>query len=280
MAGTPSPVTFTKMQAAGNDFIVVNDMSRKFASPARAAVRLCHRQYGIGADGLILLQPARNGQAAYRMRIINSDGSEAEMCGNGSRCAVKFAVETGIAPTSHVMETLAGKISGKYISKNQVRVQLTEPSDFRPRVEAPLPCCGVTVRGAFINTGVPHFVTFVKRIDAVDVNGFGAEIRHHKVFAPKGTNVNFVQILNRRRPAIRVRTYERGVESETLACGTGATASAIIAALTQKLQPPVSVQTSGGAVLVIDFQKIAADRVTRVSMRGPVEKVFETRMNS
>ena len=281
MSNLHPAATFTKMQAAGNDFIVVNDMSRKFTSPDRVAVKLCHRQFGIGADGLILLQPARNGQAAYRMRIINSDGSEAEMCGNGSRCAVKFAVETGIAPASHVMETIAGKISGKYISKNQVRVQLTEPSGFRPRVDAPLPCCGVTVRGSFINTGVPHFVTFVKRLDAVDVNGFGAEIRHHKVFAPKGTNVNFVQILNRRRgrSAIRVRTYERGVESETLACGTGATASAIIAALTQKLQPPVSVQTSGGAVLIVDFQKIAADCVTRVSMQGPVEKVFETRMN-
>lgn len=275
MARAFRTLKMTKMQAAGNDFVVMNDMGQKFSSPKRLAEKICHRQYGIGADGLILLQPAANGAADYRMRIINSDGSEAEMCGNGSRCAVKFAVESKIARKDHAFDTLAGRIHGKYISPNLVRVALTAPSDFMPRVAVPL--ASGRILGSFINTGVPHFVVFVPRVEPVNVCSLGRQIRAHRIFAPKGTNVNFVQIIRARgRPLLRVRTYERGVESETLACGTGATASAIVAALTRNLKPPITVRTSGGATLVVDFERVATQKVARVTMQGPVVKVFET----
>lgn len=277
MPSARSEVRVAKMQAAGNDFIVVNDMARKYRSPARLAEKLCHRQYGIGADGLILLQPARGSGAAYRMRIINSDGSEAEMCGNGSRCAVKFAVESKLSPRIHRFETLAGSILGTYVSPTQVRVDLSDPVDFRPRVVVPLRSGQVI--GSFINTGVPHFVTFVNRLDSVNVQDLGREIRTHRIFAPKGANVNFVQTLDARRSRIQVRTYERGVEAQTLACGTGSTASGIVAALTRRLAPPISVLTAGGAVLVINFRIVGPGRVTGVTMQGPVEKVFETRIS-
>ncbi|OGH61034.1 MAG: diaminopimelate epimerase [Candidatus Lindowbacteria bacterium RIFCSPLOWO2_12_FULL_62_27] len=272
-------LSVAKMQAAGNDFVVVNDMARRISSPARLAARLCHRQFGVGADGLILLQPARNGRSAYRMRIINSDGSEAEMCGNGSRCAVKFAVESGLAPASHIFETLAGAIAGRYLSPAKVRVALTEPSEFRSNVVVPLR--SGRIRGTFINTGVPHFVTFVRRLDGLDVNVLGREIRTHRIFSPRGTNVNFAQVLKsgRRNSRIRLRTFERGVESETLACGTGATASAIVAALTRGLCPPVAVVTTGGSVLTIQFCIGSPTGVSTVTMEGPVEKVFETRLS-
>lgn len=278
MASRHRFVRFIKMQAAGNDFIIVNDMTRTLSSPARLAERLCHRQYGIGADGLILLQPSRNGHSSYRMRILNSDGSEAEMCGNGSRCAIKFAVETGIAPAAHAFDTLAGQISGRYLSPHRIRVALTPPCDFRAGVTVPLR--GGTVRGCFINTGVPHFVTFVKHLDRIDVVSVGREIRSHRRFSPKGTNVNFAQMLRpgRGRSQIRVRTYERGVESETLACGTGATATAVVAALSGRATAPVAVTTSGGATLLIDFDIASTGRIADVTMQGPVEKVFETRL--
>ncbi len=274
----PRSIRIDKMQAAGNDFVVVDDMRLAISSPARRvalARQLCHRQYGVGADGLILIQPPANGACAYRMRIINSDGSEAEMCGNGSRCAVKFAVENRIAPRAHAFETLAGVISGRYISSGVVRVSLTTPSGFRPGVTVRTRAGGA-LRGSFINTGVPHFVSFVPNLAAFNVRDVGAEIRLHKIFAPRGTNVNFVRIRGRSR--IDVRTYERGVESETLACGTGSTASAIVAALTRRLRPPISVRTSGGSDLLVDFTVAGPARVTDVTMQGPVEKVFETKV--
>ncbi len=272
-------ITISKMQAAGNDFVVINDMRRRISSPARLAVKLCHRQFGVGADGLILLQPALTRSAGrYRMRIINSDGSEAEMCGNGSRCAVKMAVEDRIAPPRHDLQTLAGRIHGAYLSKSRVRVGLTPPADFRSTVKIPL--ANRTLIASFIDTGVPHAVVFVPRIGSVDVNALGREIRTHRVFAPRGANVNFVEIARSGRHAhLRVRTYERGVESETLACGTGATAAAIVAALTRNLRPPIAVRTGGGAVLVIDFRLGSLpDVVTDVTMVGPVERVFEAKV--
>ncbi|MBI4179067.1 diaminopimelate epimerase [bacterium] len=274
-------INLSKMQAAGNDFVVVNDMRRSLRGLSAFARKLCHRNYGVGADGVILLQPSgkRRSGVSYRMRIINSDGSEAEMCGNGARCAVKFAVEHRIAPRTHWFETLAGLVEGKYISPSRVQVSLTPPVGFESRLTLRLPG-GRRVVGSFVNTGVPHFVTFVSRVAAVDVISVGKQIRTHQRFAPRGTNVNFVEIERRgRRPRLQVRTYERGVESETLACGTGATASAVIAALDRGLRPPIDVMTSGGAVLRIDFSgSTGASAVTGVRMTGPAENVFETRM--
>lgn len=280
MASSGKFLDLVKMQAAGNDFLIANDMRRSLSGIPRLARRVCHRQFGVGADGLILIQPARNGQTAYRMRIFNSDGSEAEMCGNGSRCAVKFAVESKVARSEHAFETLAGKISGRYLSPGVVRVALTAPSGFRRNIAVLADDGEKMIRGSFINTGVPHFVTFVSRAGSVDVDRLGRMIRFHRTFAPKGTNVNFVQILRAGKSgsSIRVRTYERGVESETLACGTGSTASAVVAALVKHLRPPVSVQTTGGAVLVIRFSIGDDGSVSDVTMQGPVEKVFHTRI--
>lgn len=274
-------ILLTKMQAAGNDFLVVDAMRRTLSSPAALARKLCHRRFGVGADGLILICPPRGARLRtgtppdYRMRIFNSDGSEAEMCGNGSRCAVRFAVEHRIASRMHRFETLAGPVTGVYLSPTQACVGLMPPSDIRARVVVRL-AGGRPVTGASINTGVPHFVAMVADVDKIDVDGVGRRIRFHAAFAPRGTNVNFVQVLRGSR--IRVRTYERGVEAETLACGTGSTASAIVASFARSLRPPVFVETRGGGVLKISFAGTGSAGVRDVTMQGPVEKVFETRV--
>lgn len=260
-------IPFVKMAAAGNDFLVIDNRKGLVKKGAQAAKKVCDRKHSVGGDGILLLENSK--RADIRMRIFNPDGSEAEMCGNGVRCLARFAVAKKIAKASHRIETGAGIIEAE-VRGGIVKAHLTDPKDFRPRAE--IRVAGRREKVHFIDTGVPHAVIFEAALEEVPVNSRGREIRVHEHFAPKGTNVNFVKV--NRDGSIAVRTYERGVESETLACGTGSTASALISARLEGLKSPVKVHTAGGEILKVYF-KNGNGRWSGVYLEGPVETTFE-----
>ncbi|MBM3244131.1 MAG: diaminopimelate epimerase [Candidatus Omnitrophica bacterium] len=246
-------INFNKMVASGNDFIVVDqDESKAIFCKRRVqslANALCDRKYGIGADGLLLLEKSK--KADIRMRIFNADGTEANMCGNGARCAALYSSLDSRNKFINI-ETKAGIIESR-VQKNSVKIKLTDPKYFK--LDIPLRINGMPLRVNFVDTGVPHAVIFVSGIDRIDVNGIGRIVRFHNKFAPAGANVNFVEVLGGK--LIRVRTYERGVEAETLACGTGSVASALILAakhLGVDLNN-VNVMTQGKELLKVYFDK-------------------------
>ncbi len=235
-------IGFVKLVASGNDFVLVKNPP-KSGLPALAR-KLCDRKNGIGADGMLILE--RSKRADIRMRIFNADGSEAEMCGNGCRCVVFYLGRPKVS-----VETGAGIIHGRF-SGGIVRIKLTDPAE--PAKEISLNVGARKLKAVFINTGVPHTVIFVEGLDTMSsVVGLGRMVRNHKRFAPRGTNVDFVEPLSEN--AIGVRTYERGVEDETLACGTGSVASALIFSLKTGLRRPVSVHTRSGEVLKVYFRR-------------------------
>lgn len=268
-------IFFTKMQGGGNDFVIIDNRTQievlKYGK--EAAKHLCHRKFGIGADGLILIEDPKQPHAHthFSWRFYNADGSEAEMCGNGARCAARFAYLTQIAPSKMKFETLAGIIEAEvFPHSNQVKIRLSDAKGLKTGLIVSIQGQLHTVH--FIDTGVPHAVLFVSDLKNAPVVEWGRFLRYHEMFQPKGTNVNLVQVLS--PSEIAIRTYERGVEDETLACGTGATASAIISAVTGHCSPPVQVRTQGGDVLTIDF--ILKDETAReVFLTGPAVVVFE-----
>jgi diaminopimelate epimerase len=260
-------IAFTKMAGAGNDFIMINNADSSFSLDwSSFAASMCPPKTGIGADGVIVIEP--DTETDFTFRIFNADGSEAEMCGNGARCAALFAHAQGIAGTTMRFRTLAG-IIGARIDGHEVAVEMTEPFGLKTQIEIPLQGSGRTVH--FVNTGVPHTILFTPRLDDEDVPGIGRLVRFHEHFAPAGTNADFVEVQG--PGSIRVRTYERGVEGETLACGTGAVASAIVSHHLGKVQEvPVLVRMKGGD-LKIDFTTDHSG-YTRVWLMGPVNTVF------
>ena len=263
-------IKFWKMTGCGNDFIVVDNRDGVVKAAGEFARRVCPRQTAVGADGVLLIE--NSDRADMRMRIINPDGSEAEMCGNGARCAARFAALNDIAPERLVMETIAGPIHAEVMG-DRAEVQLTVPTDYRPSITLDLD--GGAVETHHINTGVPHAIVFVGEVDKVDVPKTGRAIRRHKTFAPAGANADFVQVVADDK--IRVRTYERGVEDETLACGTGAVASALVALLHGKVtRQPVQVLLRGGELLVkADIQ----DRqIKDVRLTGEALIIYEGRL--
>jgi len=267
---------FWKLQGSGNDFVVIDDRNGKVEeflkktnlSKGEFVKKVCAFHTGVGADGLILIKIPENPGHDFKWEFFNADGSEAEMCGNGSRCAVRFAYEKGISGREVKFETLAGVIRAKVLEKGKkVKVQLTPPTQ---PIEKLLRVYDREIKGVFINTGVPHFVVPIEDLESLNVIRLGRAIRLHEEFQPKGTNVNFIEPISDN--AIRIRTYERGVENETLACGTGATASAIVAYLKGLITgKPVKVITKSGEELVIDF----SDDLNDVFLTGSVYKVFE-----
>jgi diaminopimelate epimerase len=243
-------IEFWKMNGSGNDFILIDNRDGKVAGgDMNTLVKgVCRRMESVGADGVIFIIKSEKYDFAWR--FFNADGSEAEMCGNGSRCAARFASLTGIAGTSMIFETLAGPISAE-VTGRIVKVLMPIPSGLRKDVELPLK--SGLLKADFINTGVPHAVIQVKDLENHPVFEEGREIRYHSVFSPAGTNANFVRVVN---PGyIEVRTYERGVEDETLACGTGSIAAALICNARGLVSSPVMVKTSGGEELKIYFEK-------------------------
>jgi diaminopimelate epimerase len=240
-------IPYSKLNGSGNDFLLIDNMAGKLPDFDRPGFvrKVCHRTLSVGADGVIFLEPGKKGD--FRWDFYNADGSHAEMCGNGGRCAARFAVERKIAPKSLRFETAAGLIRAE-VAGRRVKLQMTAPHGLVD--EASLTLEGKKVKYSFLNTGVPHAVIFVPDVEAADVLDVGRGVRYHKAFAPRGTNVNFASVKD---GELFVRTYERGVEGETLACGTGSVASAILAARKGLVSPPVPVRTRGGELLTIHF---------------------------
>jgi len=261
------PVEFAKMCGCGNDFIVVDNRDDVLPCARDAfARRHCRRRLDIGADGVLLLE--RSDDCDFRMRIFNADGSEAEMCGNGARCAAMFARRRNIAGAAMTMQTLAGPVAAQIIGDEAV-IGMGHVADIRLDME--LDVEGRSVRVCFAEVGVPHVAVFVPDVDAAEVDALGRAIRYHEAFAPRGTNVNFVQVVT--RDQIRVRTYERGVEAETMACGTGSIASAVLSHLHGHTAPPVRVETRGGP-LKINFRS-QPDGIHDITLEGDAVIVCE-----
>jgi diaminopimelate epimerase len=259
---------FTKMNGAGNDFILFDNRNGTVVLDRDQIARLCDRHRGIGADGVLVLQnPADH--ADFQMRYFNADGGEAEMCGNGARCFARFAAKVTGKKNKISFETPAGLISAE-VKDELVTLRMTDPTDLRLNLDLCTPPKNKTVH--FINSGVPQVVVPVAKIDEVDVRSEGAAIRYDKTFSPNGTNVNFVE--PRGPDKIAIRTYERGVEDETLACGTGIVASALISVVTGVCDGPVTVLARGGDELQVGFER-AAQGFRNVTLTGPAEFVFE-----
>lgn len=260
-------LTFSKYSGCGNDFILIDHRSPFLNVSKELVLRLCQRQTGIGADGLILLE--KSSSQDFKMRIFNADGSEAEMCGNGIRCLGAFLLELGYPKQAYTIETMERKLSLEFTEKG-IKVAMGDPKDIRSHV--PLEIEGQNLLCYTLDTGVPHAVVFVDDVEKVHVVALGQKIRYHTSFLPKGTNANFVEKDSPRQ--ISIRTYERGVEDETLACGTGATASALAAALQWNLKAPITVKTRSQDSLEIDFVKNQDQTFTQVSQTGPAHKTF------
>jgi diaminopimelate epimerase len=259
---------FTKMNGAGNDFILFDNRTGDINLDRNQIAHLCDRHRGIGADGILLLEKPTNG-ADFRMRYFNADGGEAEMCGNGARCFARFANKVDGQKAKISFETLAGVISAE-LKGDLVTLRMTDPTDLRLNVDLSTAAQNKTVH--FINSGVPHVVIPVAKIDDADVRREGAAIRHLKMFSPNGTNVNFIE---KRGPnKIAIRTFERGVEDETLACGTGIVASALIFAASEDCEGPIAVLARGGDELQVGFERIGGS-FRNVTLTGPAEFVFE-----
>jgi diaminopimelate epimerase len=261
-------IPFFKMSGAGNDFIIIDNRDSKVDSPDLTGFisNVCRRKMSAGADGLILIEDSITHD--FRWRFYNSDGSRAEMCGNGARCAARFAHVTGMAGTDLAFETDAGVVSAR-ITEDRVKVRMPDPSDLK--LSYPLKLSNDSLDISSINTGVPHVVVFVDQVDDLNVVALGREIRFHSEFAPAGTNANFVQ--PGKDNSIQIRTYERGVEDETLACGTGAIAAAIISAGRFDMQSPVKVMTRSGALLSIYFD-LKSGQFSNIYMEGDARIIY------
>ena len=273
------PIAFAKLSGTGNDFIII-DHRESFISKEdqpEFARLVCRRRFSVGADGLILIENSKT--ADFRWQFYNGDGSRAEMCGNGARCAARFAYEKNIAHAAMRFETDAGEIEAFVLNKSggSIKIRLTGPEELRLNI--PLTIGNVEHNLHFINTGVPHSVVLVNDAGSVPVANWGREIRFHETFQPAGTNANFTQVLP--GDTLMVRTYERGVEGETMACGTGAVASALIAALLDQAKPPVTVITSGGEQLTIHFSITGEgserhlDLEAGIFLEGPAHSIYE-----
>ena len=263
------PIAFEKMSGAGNDFVIIDNRTLGIspAEQADLARKICRRMFSVGADGLIFIEEST--KADFGWNFYNADGSVAEMCGNGSRCAARFAYRHKIAGKKMKLETLAGIVEAEICEEDVVvRVKMTQPHDFRLDISLEL---GDEKRAVgFVNTGVPHAVIFVNDED-IPVKTWGRRVRFHELFQPKGANANFVKVLADGR--LKVRTYERGVEDETMACGTGAVAAALFASMQKGMDSPVEVITSGGEMLTILFDLHDGPVAENVYLQGPTRLI-------
>lgn len=269
-------MTFYKMSGSGNDFILVDNRTHaiKPEIAPELARSLCKRKVSVGGDGLILIE--NDPEVDFSWRFYNADGSSAEMCGNGGRCAARLASMLGICGLHLSFRTLAGIIRAEVLG-TRVKLQLTSPEELR--LEERLELNGRNVVGHFVNTGVPHSVFIMDTLESLegqDVVRPGREVRYHQRYAPEGANVNFAVVLGQR--LIAVRTYERGVEDETLACGTGATAVALVAAAKGLIEPPVDVRTQSGETLTIHFDP-SEELPREVYLEGETKIIFQGKLS-
>ncbi|MFQ5455903.1 MAG: diaminopimelate epimerase [Nitrospirota bacterium] len=265
-------ISFSKLSGSGNDFIIIDNRDniiKKRGLPLFVK-NICRDRFSIGADGVILIESSS--KADLKWRIFNSDGSEAEMCGNGMRCSARFAYMKGISKEKMTFETVAGIFNAEIKEKN-VKVKFRDPHDIR--LDMAILIEDDVCNGHSINTGVPHLVYFVDDVDKTDVVKIGRITRYHELFKPAGTNVNFITVMDREN--ISIRTYERGVEDETLSCGSGSVASALIAALFNKVVSPVIISTEGGERLIVYFNH-DGDRLSDIYLEGDARMIYDGEM--
>jgi diaminopimelate epimerase len=261
---------FYKMSASGNDFIMIDNrektVDRLFPDVREFVVKVCRRRLSVGADGLILIE--KSATADFAWRFFNADGSEADMCGNGGRCAARFAYLNGIAGARLAFETLAGVMKAE-VSDSQVKLQLTTPTDLKLDYAVALENNELFVSS--VNTGVPHVILLTDDIDHAPVEELGRILRYHKAFSPQGTNVDFVKVLD--KETVQLRTYERGVEGETLACGTGAVATAVVLRQKGLTGDTVKLWTRGGEALRVTVgEEVYLDGDARIVYIGRLWK--------
>lgn len=271
------PIRFTKMSGSGNDFLVIDNRAGVVEEMAAStlATRLSRHRLSVGADGIVLISASDCGSVSYRWRYINADGSNGEMCGNGAMCAARFAVRAGIAPRHHWFETPNGTVEAwANASSPAVAIAIGDPGPVE--AEATVDIEGRTLACTRIAIGVPHVVSLTEDADRLaDAESFarlGRAVRMHSAFACAGTNVNIVS--PRQDGAWRMRTYERGVEAETLACGTGAVASAIVLASRRLALSPVTIVTSSGESLRVEFS-LHGDQASGVTLHGQAAVIYE-----
>ncbi|MDP8259317.1 MAG: diaminopimelate epimerase [Candidatus Aadella gelida] len=261
---------FTKAVASGNDFIILDNLSGELSTKdinySEMAIELCPRRISIGADGILVLE--RSDKADLKMRIINPDGSEVDMCGNGARCSAVYASKFGLGEELDI-ETRAGIISAS-VKGNNVKLKMSEPKDIKTDINLGIGKSLMKVH--YLNTGVPHVVHLVDNIETYDVHNVGRQIRRHTMFEPDGTNANFVG--EKEDGRLMIRTYERGVEEETLACGTGTVATAVTLGLLDQVTSPVSLLTKSGEVLKVYYEK-KGNRIYDVYLEGEAALAWE-----
>lgn len=266
------PIEFFKMSGSGNDFIIIDNRNQivdKEDLPGFIS-SICQRKLSVGADGLILVENCEKND--FKWHFFNSDGTRADMCGNGARCVARFAHLNGIAESSMAFETDVGVILADMTGKNdRVRIKMTDPVDYQDRIQIETDLRSIIVD--FLNTGVPHAVIETEDVDKIDVTGLGRAVRFHERFAPNGVNANFY-MLEKDGTILVNRTYERGVEDETLACGTGCVAVAVTAARRHDLLSPVVVRTKSSGYLTVHFQR-DEDRFFEVYLEGDARIIYK-----
>lgn len=250
-------INFFKYQGAGNDFVIIDNRSGNIRLTTAQVNFLCDRRFGIGADGLMLVEQAEGYD--YRMVYFNADGNESTMCGNGGRCIAAFTRHNGIAGTAQSFVAVDGGHKANILSGDLVSLEMQEVTSIEKEADATI-----------LNTGSPHFVQFVEDVTHIDVYKEGKAIRNREQFQPKGINVNFVMATE---TGLKIRTYERGVEAETLACGTGVTAAAIASAAGKTGRMTIPVEAMGG-MLEVSFEKTDAQHAIDIWLKGPAKMVF------
>ena len=256
------------MSGAGNDFIIIDKAQNPEIALTNTVIScLCNRRNGIGADGIIIISDRE--EFDFSMDYFNADGSTGTLCGNGARCAIKFARDSGKAKSNYV-SFISNEIeyTGELLNNGLIKFNMKPPVNIEENIS--LVVAGSGISASFLHTGSPHVVIVVDDIDDVPVLKIGREIRYSENYTPDGTNVNFIEATGKK---ICIRTYERGVEDETYACGTGAVAAAIIGNIKFGIKPPVSLHTKGGDELVVGFIVEGSD-YKNVSLTGPVKKIF------
>lgn len=262
--------SFAKYVGCGNDFAIFDNRKKYFPISIDLIRHLCNRHYGIGADGILLLEDST--LADYRMRIFNSDGSEAEMCGNGLRCFVQWlhAVDTNKNRKNYQIEVMQEVLEGEIITNQSVRISVKVTKEIHWNL--PLDIDEKTIRIHLIDTGVPHTVIFSDRVDDIAIEEIGPKIRNHSQLQPQGANVTFVE---KKAPnQLKIRTFERGVEGETLACGTGAVAAALVVGHLLNLSGPIEVETRSKEILEIDFD-LTKNVFSKITLTGSTYRTFD-----